>query len=139
MLRAVADGIAKDVKDDLANDEEKDTKGDIAQRPSVIECTKNEQDLTRRIYEETYGVHNVRDDEDANGVLRVHSSPALESKERDGAAYDEHGERRQSQQPYRKSCAILIELEADKAVYEQTCAQGRGKPVLRSSEVRECG
>jgi hypothetical protein len=97
VLRAVADGIAKDVKDDLANDEEKDTKGDIAQRPAVIECTKNEQDLTRRIYEETYGVHNVRDDEDANGVLGVHSSPALESKERDGAAYDEHAERRQSQ------------------------------------------
>lgn len=41
MLHVVADNIAELIQENLANDEDDHTKGDMAQRPAVIQCVRN--------------------------------------------------------------------------------------------------
>lgn len=100
MLDIVANGIAEDVENDLADDEEKNTKANVAQWPAVLEGAHNENDLADHVYEEEDGVYNVGDNKDADGVGRAQAGPVLEGQEGDGAADDEHGERAESQQPH---------------------------------------
>ena len=92
MLDAVADGVAEDVQDDLADDEEEDAEHDVAERPAVLECAHDKDDLADEVDEEEDGVDDVCEDEDANGVLSVQTSPVLEGEKGDGAANDEHAE-----------------------------------------------
>lgn len=101
VLDTIADDVAKDVEDDLSDDEEENSKDDIAQWPAVLQRTQDKDDLADEVDEEEDGVDDVGDNEDANGVLSVQTGPVLECEEGDGAADDEHAERRQSQQPDR--------------------------------------
>jgi hypothetical protein len=135
VLYVVADGVAKDVQDDLANDKEENAKADVTERPAVLQGTDNEDDLADDVDEEEYGVDDVCYYKNANGVLRVKASPCLESEEGNSATDNEHAERAQAQQPDRKCGAILVQLETDEAVDQQAGAKGRRKSVLRSGEV----
>lgn len=96
MLDTVADDVSKNVQDHLSNDEEENTEDDVAQWPAVLQCAQDEDYLADEVDEEKDCVDNVGEDENADGVLRIQTSPVLESEERDGAADDEHGERSQS-------------------------------------------
>lgn len=135
MLDTVADGVAKDVQNYLADNEEEDAKNDIAHRPAVLESAENENDLADEVNEEENGVHDVRNDEDADGVLSIQTGPVLESEKGDGTANDEHAERGQSQQPDRQCCSILVQLETNKSVDQQAGAERRDKTILNSGEV----
>lgn len=54
-----ADGLAECINEDLTNNEEEDAKGNVAQGPSVLECSNNEQDLHDNIYGEEDGAEDV--------------------------------------------------------------------------------
>ena len=139
VLDAVADGVAEDVQDDLADDEEEDAEDDVAERPAVLECAHDEDDLADEVDEEEDGVHDVGDDEDADWVLGVHTRPILKCEKGDGTANNEHGKGGQAQQPDRQGRAVFVQLETDKAVDEQAGAEGGYKAVLGSGEVRVRG
>jgi hypothetical protein len=99
VLDLVADDVAEDIQDDLTDDKEEDAERDVTERPAVFQCSNNEYNLTDDVDEQEDGVYDICDDEDANGVLRVQSSPALKRKEVHSATDDEHGERTEAQQP----------------------------------------
>lgn len=80
MLDAVADGVAKDIQDDLTDDKEEDTENDVAKRPAVLECSHDQDDLADKVDEQEDCVDDICDNEDADRVLRVQTSPVLEGK-----------------------------------------------------------
>jgi hypothetical protein len=92
VLGAIADNVAKDVQDDLSNHKEEHAEDDVAQRPAVLQRTHDKDNLADEVDEEEDGVDDVGEDEDANGVLSVQTSPVLEGEKGDGAANDEHAE-----------------------------------------------
>jgi hypothetical protein len=92
VLHLVADGVTKDVQDNLADDEEEDAKGNVTNRPAVFQRTHDEDDLADSVHEEEDGVDNVRDNEDADGVVGAQARPVLEGEQRNGAANDKHAE-----------------------------------------------
>jgi hypothetical protein len=139
VLDLVADNVAEDIQDDLTDDEEENAEGDVTERPAVFQCSDNENDLADHVDEEQDGVHDVCDNEDANGVLGVKSSPALERQEVYRATNDEHRERGQPKQPYGKGCAVFVQLETHKAVDQQAGAQRGYEAILGGGEVWICG
>lgn len=139
VLDTVADNVAEDVQNDLSNNEEEYTEDDVAQRPAVLQCAQDENDLADEVDEEKDGVDNVCDNKDADGVLSVQTSPVLEGEEGDGAANDEHAEGGQSQQPDRQCCSVLVQLETDKSVDQQAGAQRGDETILCGGEVWVCG
>jgi hypothetical protein len=108
VLDLVADNVAEDVQDDLPNDKEENAEGDVTERPAVFQRSNDKYNLAHRVDEEEDGIHDVCDDEDANGVLGVKSSPALEGQEVHSTADDEHGERTKAKQPDRKCCTVFV-------------------------------
>jgi hypothetical protein len=136
MLYVVANGVAEDVENHLANYEEEDAERNVAQRPAVLERANNQDDLANHVHEEEDCVDNVSDDKDADRVVSAQTSPVLEGEQRDGAADHEHAERAETQQPDGQCGAILVQLESDEAVDQQTSAEGGHEAILGSSEVR---
>jgi len=136
VLDIVADRVAEHIQDHLPNDEEEDAKRDVTQWPAVLERADYEDDLAHNVDEQEDGVHDVGDDEDADGVDRAQAGPVLESQERDCAADNEHGERREAQQPDRECRPVFIQLESDEAIDQQTRAQSGCKAILCGGEVR---
>ncbi len=134
MLGALANRRPKDVERDLADDEEEDTQGDVSQRPSVLEGIDDQNDLQDDVDEETAAAEKVEHDEEADG-LGWSQPPALEGQQRDGEREGEHDHRRSSQQPHRRLRAILVQLEPDETVDQQTHAQGRGQAALDGGDV----
>lgn len=99
MLGAIANNVTENIQDDLSNHEEEHAKDDVTQRPAVLQCAQDKDDLADEVNEEKDSVDDVGDDENADGVLSVQTSPVLEGKKRDSTANDEHAERGQPQQP----------------------------------------
>ena len=139
MLDPVADGVAKDVQDDLSNDEEEDAENNVAQWPAVLERADDENNLADKVDEKENGVDYVRDNEDADRVLGIQTSPVLEGEEGDGATNNEHAQGGQSQQPDRQGRSVLIQLEANESIDQQAGAEGGDETVLGGSEVWVCG
>ena len=96
VLNAVADGVAKDIQDDLSNHEKENAKNNVAHWPAVLERAENEDDLADKIDKQEDGVDNVCDNEDADRVLSIQAGPVLESKEGDSATNNEHAKGGQS-------------------------------------------
>lgn len=135
MLYSFADGVAEDIEDDLANNEEENAKGNIAQRPAVFQRADYEEDLAGNIYEEADCTQNVCNDEDTDGVFWRQAGPSFEREQRDCGADDEHCERGKSEQPDRKRRPILVHLETNEAINSETHAQCRTEAILSSSEI----
>lgn len=134
MLNIVADRISKSIQDHLPSDENEQTKGNVAKRPPVFEGVHHQEKLHNEVYREAYGVDNVQDDEQCNGVRRAKAAPRFKGEDRDQEGYGEHDRRGRPKKPNRQSSAILIELESDEPVDEKTCTQRRGQAVLDRDE-----
>ena len=59
MLCIVANAVAKDVEDHLANDEEENTKGNVAERPSILKGVCHQDDLHDHVYEQADAVDQI--------------------------------------------------------------------------------
>lgn len=122
VLNSVADGGAEDIHDDLANDEEEDAKDNVTDWPAILERSKDQENLTSKVDGKADGVDDVGDHEDTDRVLVAQTSPVLEGEQGHSTADDEHGERTESEQPDREGGTVLVKLESDEAVDEQTGA-----------------
>ena len=78
---------------------------------------------------------DVHDHKEADGALRAKTSPALERKQSNHEADDEHGQTADAQQPDRECSAIFVELETNEAVDHQAYASGACEAALHSNEV----
>lgn len=135
VLRAFADLVADDVENHLADDEEEDAEGDIAQRPAVLEGVRHEDDLHDDVDEQADGVEQVQHHEQADRVRRPQPGLALECQDRDGAGEEEHADGGAAQEPDGLRGAVLVELETDEAVDQEAGAEGGGEAVLHGGEV----
>lgn len=123
MLDLVADARGKDVEDDLSDDKEEHSKGNVAERPAVLQRVDDEEDLHDEVDPDADSVDDVQDDKQPDRVCRSKTTPALERHERHGKGNDKHAEGAQSEQPHAQRRSILVELEADEPVDQQTRAQ----------------
>ena len=97
MLDLFADAGGEDVEDDLADDEEEDSEGNVAQRPAILQRVEDEEDLHDQVDQDADSVDEVENHKQAGRVRGPEAGPALERHERDGERDDEHAERRQAQ------------------------------------------
>ena len=116
MLCAFANLVADDVQDHLSHNEEKYPKGDVSQRPSVLQGVRYKYDLHNDVDEQTYSVQEVQHNEQAHRIRRPEPGFALERQDRDRAGEQEHADGGAAQKPDGLSGAVFVELEADKAV-----------------------
>lgn len=63
MLNIVANGIGEEVEDHLTDDEKEDSENDMTQRPAVLKCGGDEQDLHDDVDKDADSVYQVHDDE----------------------------------------------------------------------------
>lgn len=68
MLDFVTDGVAESIKKNLADDENNNPKGNVTQRPAVLECIQNKQKLHDQVYRYANGVQDVEDHKQADGI-----------------------------------------------------------------------
>lgn len=97
VLDTLADGVAEDIQDHLSNHEEEYTKGDVAQRPAVLKCPYDQQNLAAKVDEQHNGVDDVGNNKDTDGVLVAQAGPVLEGEKRHSAGNKEHGEGAEAQ------------------------------------------
>ncbi|KAH6603697.1 hypothetical protein Trco_008472 [Trichoderma cornu-damae] len=128
---------AESIENDLPGDEEEDAKGDVAQGPPVLQRPNHKQDLHADVDEQLDGVEQIQDDEEPDGVGRTKPGPSLEGRQRDEEGDGKGNERAEPQHPHGERRAILVQLESDEAVDEQTRHDGAGQAVLHAGEVRE--
>ena len=71
MLYRLTDGGTKHVQDNLANDEEKCTKDQISQWPSILQCVDHQQHLHAEVYKQWNCGNDIQDDEHSNRICRT--------------------------------------------------------------------
>jgi hypothetical protein len=91
---------AESVEKDLTSHKKEDTKRNIAERPSVLQCPSHKQNLHGHVHEKLDGIQEIENNEQSNGVGRSKSSPALESCERNEEADGESSQRTDAHHPY---------------------------------------
>lgn len=121
-----ADGI----QNDLADNEEEDTKGNVAQRPAVLQGSNDKKNLEGDVDEKLDGVKQVEYDEQSDGVGGAEACPRLEGRKRnqetDGKCYDAA----YTEKPDGKRGAVFVQLESNKAVDQQASDECRRQAVL---------
>lgn len=136
----MADGHAqlggKGVEHNLTGNKEKDTKGNVAQGPAVLEGAGDEEHLHDHVDKQLHGVEQVEDDKQANGVGGREAGPAHKGANGDEKGNGKGNERAGAQQPHGQRGAVLVELEADEAVDEQAGDEGAGQTTLQGGKVR---
>ena len=129
------DLVAKDIKNDLANDEEEGSKSDISKGPSILKRIRNENNLHDHIDQNTDPIDQIQNHKQTYRLHRSKPDLIHKSQDRHRARNKEHNDGTAAQQPDRLLGAILIQLEADETVDEQTGAQRRREAVLHRDEV----
>ena len=135
VLNAVADFGAEDIQQDLTDDEEENTKGDVSEGPSFLQCADDQEDLHNDVDKDENGAEDVDHDEQSDCVCWAHSANALEGEDADRKADQEHDGRADSEQPDGQGRAVLVQLESDEAVDHQADAGRRSESVLYGNEI----
>jgi hypothetical protein len=135
VLYVGADRLGECVEQDLADDECRNAKANVPQRPALLQRTDDQHDLHDNVDEEEDRGEDVDHHKEADGALRAKTSPALERKQSDHEADHEHGQTADAQQPDREGSSIFVELETDEAVDHQAYASGASEAALHSNEV----
>lgn len=71
MGNALTDSLAECVNENLADNKEENTKGNVTQWPSILKSSHNEQDLHDDVDCKEYGAEDVEDDEEADSIVRT--------------------------------------------------------------------
>lgn len=114
----VANRVAEDVKNDLADDEEEHPKGDVTQRPSVLQRVGDEDDLHNDVDEQEDAIDEIQNHEQAQRIRRAQAELVLERQDRHRAGDEEHADRRASQQPHGLCGAIFVQLKPHEPIDE---------------------
>ena len=81
MRYCMADSIAEHVEEHLANNEEENPKGDISERPAILQGVRNKYNLHGQVDQEAYAINQVQHHEEANGVGWAQSSFPFECQD----------------------------------------------------------
>lgn len=92
MLHIDADGLTERIENNLPNDKEENSKGDMAQSPTVVESI-HKQDLHHHIDRNTDCVEDVDHHEHSNGRCRTQPHPPLKGEEGNKERNSEHAQR----------------------------------------------
>lgn len=138
MFHIVANRLAECIEQHLSDNERKDSKSNVSQRPSSIQSSQHQNDLHDNVHKQEQGAEDVDHDEDANGVLGSKASPALECQEGDGEGDEEHGDTASTEQPDGKRGAVLVQLETNEPVDHQADARRGNQTHLHGDEVWVC-
>ena len=68
MRYGIANRVTEHVEDHLANDEEEDPKGDVSERPAILQGVRNKYYLHGQVDQEAYAIDQVQHHEEANGI-----------------------------------------------------------------------
>lgn len=128
---------AESIENDLAGDEEEDAKGNITQRPPVLQRSDNKQDLHANVDKELNGVEQVQDDKQTNSVGRTNARPSFKGGQRDEEGNGKGNNRAEPQHPHRQRRAILIQLKAHEPINQQTRHDRAGQTILHARKVRK--
>ena len=120
MLHSIAHHLAKHIQNDLPDREAEHTKGNMEQRPSLLQRPHHQKDLHDHVHSQEDRAENVDHNEQPDRVVRTEPRPALEREERDRKRHDEGQETGDPEQPDGERGAIFVELEADEAIDHQT-------------------
>jgi len=131
----LTDLVGEGIQQNLAHGEEKHSKGDITQRPPILQCPQHQQDLTAHVDEQEQRVDNIHEHEERRSLCRVESSVAVEGADGDRACEKEHHERADAHQPDGESSAVFVDLEADEAIDQEAGARRGGQSGLRGDEI----
>ncbi len=82
MRYGIADSVTEHVEDHLADDEEENPKGDVSERPAILQRVRDEYYLHGQVDQQAYAVDQVQHDEKANGVGWAQPSFSFESQYR---------------------------------------------------------
>jgi hypothetical protein len=138
MLHVRADDLGQGVKQNLADNECRNSETNVPQRPTLLQCADDQQSLHDDVNEEEDRGEDVDDHEEADRALRAQASPSLECEQSNDEADSEHSQTADAKQPYRQSGTVFVELETDEAVDHQADAGGANKAELHSNEVWVC-
>lgn len=81
MRYGVADSITEHVEDHLANDEEENPKGNISERPAILQGIRNEYDLHGQVDQQAYSINQVQYHEEAHSVGWTQPSSPFECQD----------------------------------------------------------
>ena len=135
VFNMIADCVAEDVENDLSDDEEEKAKGDVPQRPSILERVGDEDDLHDDVYQQADAVDDIQHHKKTERVGRAQSQLVLERQNRYRPRDEEHADGGASQQPHRLLGAIFVQLKAHKAIDDEARAQGGCESVLQGGEI----
>lgn len=138
MRRALTDGVAQCIKQNLPNHKEEHTEANVTQRPAILQRIHHKQDLHYHIHGQKDRVEDIQDNEQSHGIHWAQTRPAFEREQTHCAGDDEHAEGAEAQEPDREGCSVLVELEADEAVDHEANAERGGETILRRGEVGKC-
>ena len=128
--------IAEDVQNNLTNDKEANSKGNISERPSILERIRDQYNLHDHIHQKTNTIDKIQNHKQPNRLRRSETHLIHKRQDRHRARDEEHSDGATAQQPYRLRGSVFIQLKADETVDEQTGAKRRGEAVLHRDEVR---
>lgn len=107
----------------------------MSQWPSILQSTRNKQDLHDKVDEYENSTEDIEDNEEADRFGRSQCTPALKCGQTDEEGNGKHDGCAGSQQPDGESGAVFVELEANKAVDHQTDACCGCETVLDGDKV----
>ena len=80
MVGTLANLVPKYVNDDLSSDEEEDAEKNVAERPSILQRIRYQNELHDDVYEEEDCVDQEQNDEKTRRVRRTQASLILKSQ-----------------------------------------------------------
>lgn len=128
---------AESIENDLAGDKEEDAKSNVAQRPPVLQRPDDKQDLHANVDKELNSIEQVQHDKQTNGVGRTDARPSFESSQRDEEGNGKGHDGAEPQHPHGQRRAVLVQLEADEAIDQQTRHDGASQAILHAGKVRK--
>lgn len=126
---------AESIEDDLAGNKKEDAKGNVAQRPPILQRPDHKQDLHADIDKELNGVEQVQDDKQTNRVGRTKPSPSPKGCQRYQEGDGKGNEGAEPHHPHRERRAVLVQLETNEAIDEQARHHGAGQAILHAGKV----
>lgn len=128
---------AKSIENDLAGNEKEDAKGNVTQRPPVLQRSDNKQDLHANVDKELNGVEQVQDDKQTDSVGRTNTRPSFKGSQRDEERNGKGNDRAEPQHPHGQRRSILVQLKAHKPIDQQTRHNSTGQTILHARKVRK--
>lgn len=135
MAHSRADPRAEGIQNDLSNNKEENTKGNVTKWPTVLQRAGDQQDLHTKVHSQLNRIEQVENHEKTNRVCRAQANSRLEGRQGDEEGDRKRYERADSQHPDTQRRTILVQLETNEPIDKQRCNHRTRKSILDSHKV----